>query len=299
MRGSVANQVNTVFSKIIHIGESKHVAKSEARSEGAKTWHEIGKNLDIYSYKTADAYRDVAKQAFEYIKQEFGVKDITKLQGEHVQAFLESKIEEGIKYSTFQQYAAALEKLETALSKYTGQEYNFSKDIAEARAEAQAVLERTDAHRAYETPRELIRAIDRQDFKTIATAQYESGARIHELNHLKLEQFKENSIEVQGKGGKIREIELSEKTYNALKSLVENSPNQKLTFDTNAYRNELKQASERTNQEYQGSHGLRWNFAQERFTELQEKGLSYEQALSEVSQLLGHERPDITEHYLR
>jgi len=299
VRGSPVYQVHQVFSSILHIGESKHEAKEKVRQDGAKTWHEIGKNLDIYSYKTADAYRDISKQAFSYIREEFGIKDITKLDGEHIQAFLESKIEEGVKYSTFQQYAAALEKLETALSKYTGQKYSFSENIAEARAEAQAVLERTDAHRAYSDPKNLIENIDKQDFKTIAQAQYEGGFRIHEINHLKAEQFRENNtIKVQGKGGKVREIELTRETYNELKSLVE-SNNGKYVFDTNQYRQELKQASERTNQEYQGSHGLRWNFAQERFTELQEKGLSYEQALSEVSQLLGHERPDITEHYLR
>ena len=300
MRGSVSNQVHQVFSSIIAYGESKHEAKAEARSDGASNWHDIGKSLDIYSYATADAYRDVATQAFSYIKEEYGVKDITQIEGQHIEAFLQEKIEQGIAYSTFQQYAAALEKLEVALEKYTGQEYSFSQDIAEARQEAQATLEHSDVHRAYDNPKELLENIDKQDFKTIATAQYESGARIHELNHLKAEQFKENNVvEVQGKGGKIRELQLTQSTYNALKSLVESQNNNKLIFDTNAYRNELKNAAERTGQEYNGSHGLRWNYAQEKFQELQEKGLSYEQALKEVSEALGHERADITEHYLK
>jgi integrase len=291
--------VHQVFSTIIAFGTSKHEAKIAARNENnARTWHELGKNLLVYSYNTADSYRDISKEAFAFAKENFGVKDITKLEAQHINAFLESKIEANVKYSTFQKYAAALEKLEVALSRYTGKEYNF--DLKETRELAQQILQKTDAHRAYDNPQKVINAISDKTFKILATAQLESGARVHELNHLKLSQFKKNgSIEVQGKGGKTRDLELSEKTYNDLKALVLNSENQKLTFNTDAYRNELKNACKATNQEYQGSHGLRWNYAQSKFNELQQQGKTYEQALSIVSQKMGHERPDITEHYLR
>jgi len=61
MRGSIKWQVNQVFQTIAKIGQSKHLAKDQARGLDAKTWHELGKRLEIYSYKTLDAYRDVAK----------------------------------------------------------------------------------------------------------------------------------------------------------------------------------------------------------------------------------------------
>ena len=297
MRGNISYQVHEVFKSIIRFGESKHEAKEIAREAGARTWHELGKNLDIYSYSSADSYRDVAKEAFSYIKQNFGVKDITKIQSEHIQSYLEHKIEENIKYSSFSKYAAALEKLEVALSKYTGKEYNF--DLTEVRELAQQILQKTEQHRAYENPQKIVNAIENNVYKTIAQAQLESGARVSELNHLKLSQFKEQTIQVQGKGGKIRYLELSEKTYSDLKAIVLSSENQKLTFNTNSYRNELKAACKATNQEYQGTHGLRWSYAQSKFNELQQQGKTYEQALSIVSQLLGHNRSDITEHYLR
>jgi len=298
MRGSVAYQVHQVFSTIIRFGESKHEAKNAARESGARTWHELGKNLNIYSYSSADSYRDVAKEAFSYIKENFGVKDITKIQSEHIQSYLEHKIEENIKYSSFQKYAAACEKLEVALSRYTGKEYNF--DLKETRELAQQILQKTDAHRAYDNPQKVINAISDKTFKILATAQLESGARVHELNNLKLSQFKENqAIEVQGKGGKIRDLELSKETYDSLKSLVENSQDKKLVFSTDAYRNELKSACERTGEQYQGTHGLRWSYSQNLFKQLQQSGKTYEESLSIVSQKLGHERPDITEHYLR
>jgi integrase len=104
---------------------------------------------------------------------------------------------------------------------------------------------------------------------------------------------------VQGKGGKIREIELNEKIYSELKAIVEKSDNQKLVFNANSYRNELKAAAQATGQDYNGTHGLRWNYAQSLFKELQESGKTYEQSLFIVSHALGHNRSDITEHYLR
>ncbi len=305
MRGSVNWQVHQVFQEIIRFGESKHEAKEQARENGARTWHEIGKNIYIYSYATADQYRDIAKDLMSYVKQEFHIKDIEKLTSEHVNAFLESKIADGIKYSTFQKYAAALEKLEVALNKYaeshnTGREYHF--DLSSVREQAREVLERSQVTRAYENPKALIENIQNRDYKIIAQAQYEGGFRVSELNHLSEKNFKEGNVfqVISGKGGKDREVELSKETYEALKSLLNRADTDgKYKFDMNDYRNALKEAAKASNQEYTGSHGLRWNFAQEKFSELQREGKTYEQSLQIVSNLLGHERADITEHYLR
>ena len=306
MRGSIVYQVHQIFAEIIQFGQSKHEAKEQARSEGAKTWHEIGKNIYIYSYATADQYRDIAKDLMNYVKQEFHIKDIEKLTSEHVNAFLESKIADGIKYSTFQKYAAALEKLEVALNKYaqshnTGREYHF--DLSSVREQAREVLERSQVTRAYENPKALIENIQNRDYKIIAQAQYEGGFRISELNHLSEKNFKDNNTfqVISGKGGKDREVPLSKETYKALKFLLDKADpsDGKYKFDMNDYRNALKEAAEKSGQEYTGSHGLRWNFAQEKFSELQREGKTYEQALQIVSNLLGHERADITEHYLR
>jgi hypothetical protein len=72
-------------------------------------------------------------------------------------------------------------------------------------------------------------------------------------------------------------------------------------IDKDAYRDSLKAAAKATGQQYdiRSSHGLRWNFAQERFNTLQEFGKTYDQALAQGSQELGHERAEITLHYLK
>ena len=70
-------------------------------------------------------------------------------------------------------------------------------------------------------------------------------------------------------------------------------------IDYHQYLRQLKQAAYESEQTYTGTHGLRWNYAQRTFTEIQESGTGYEQALKTVSERLGHSRPEITLHYLR
>ncbi len=313
MRGSIRWQVNKVFEVISKIGQSKHHEKELVRESGARTWYEIGKGLGIYSYKTLDAYRDVAKQLMSYVKSEFGIKDIEKLTGEHVKSFLEYKVEQGIFYRTFQQYAAAVEKLEVALNRYSefnsrGNSYSFESHVREVREVAKETLERTNPTRAYENPTDLVKNLTEKEHFLMAKMQYEGGARIHEGSLIKHDQLKGidtdtftgkevGKIEVQGKGGYVRDINVSADTYRQLENHIKE--NGVFRIDKDAYRADLKSAAEKSGQDYTGSHGLRWNFAQERFNELQEKGnLTYEQALKQVSEEMGHHRADITEHYL-
>ncbi|MDO9528981.1 MAG: site-specific integrase [Syntrophales bacterium] len=315
MRGGTGYQVTKVFNEsgIFNPGTSKHAEKAIARSEGAKTWSDLGKSLNIYSYRTAEVYKDTWHQAANWCKENLGVRDVEKLQGDHVKAFLESRIADGVKYSTFQRECAALSKFENALNMYAdrvGKDsgYNFRETIKEVKAEASQVLDRAVTTRAYETPKALINEIRDPEHKTLVSVQHEGGARINEIWGLEKEDLKglridaytgetRGYIEVEGKGGKEREIAVSEDTYRNLSALIEEKG--KLEFDKNEYRESLKEAALSSDQDYTGSHGLRWNFAQERMEELQEHtNMTYEERLQEVSWEMGHERADITEHYL-
>lgn len=91
---------------------------------------------------------------------------------------------------------------------------------------------------------------------------------------------------------------ISPETYSALERVV----NVHGCFEVSQQevREALKAAAEATGQQYggHGAHGLRWCFASERMQELQEHGMSRDQALAETSSEMGHNRASITEHYL-
>lgn len=316
MRGGMGFQITEIFNKsgIVQIGESKHEAKAEARESGAKSWADMGKVLGIYSYNTADTYKDTWHQFANYAKAELNLKDIEKTSAEHVRTYLESRISVGVAIATVAKEAAALGKLENALNLYSakhekGNQYNFREAIRETIKEARHELPKADPHRAYGSPERIIGAIGNVKHQIAAQSQLESGARVHEISLVKSDQLrgldqdrvtgeKYGRIEIQGKGGKIRELRVSLTTYEKISNTIKAEG--KFSIDKNEYRTDLRRACESSGEKYTGSHGLRWTYAQDRMESLQaEQGKSYEESLQEVSHDLGHERPDITEHYLR
>jgi integrase len=187
-------------------------------------------------------------------------------------------------------------------------EYSFREAIQDVRDEASQVLDKTVETRAYDDPKSLVSSLSNDDYKVVASIQHESGARINEVWQIEkgdLLGIREDSftgrqvgvIEVEGKGGKEREIQVSVETYEKASCIIER--NGSMEFDKNDYREAIKEAALESGQEYHGSHGLRWNFAEERMEELREStSMMYEERLQEVSWEMGHERADIAEHYL-
>lgn len=314
MRGNVNFQVQQLYKTVEAIGESKHEAKAEARENGAVGAAEIAKELGVYSYATGDAYRDVWRHIGEYAKNEYGVKDMERITGEQVQAYLNSKIEEGVARATFDQYAAAAEKLEVALNRFaaqneTGNTYNFElKDVRQVAA--QEIGNRNHEARAYADPAKLCSNLEDKQHALAAQMQHESGGRVKEISQIKEGQLKglqadritgelKGRIEVDGKGGKTRELQVSPAVYARLQAAIAANDGVFKVADYKAYVAVLEKSAGQTGQGYNGSHGLRWNYAQERMQELQAHGLTFEQALREVSVDMGHERSDITLHYLK
>lgn len=317
MRGSTFYQVQALYeqSGINQIGESKHAAKEAAREGGASTWSEMGRQMGIHSYSTADAYREVWRGVLDHAKQEHGVKDIERLSPEVVQSYLQGRIEQGVAHATYAKESAACAKLEQALNRYSeahgrGNSYDFRGALAEARAEARD-LARFEGSRAYDRPAALVAAVSNRDHQITASIQYESGSRIHEASLIRADQLQgyradpitgeqRGVIEYQGKGGKEGEHLVSPATYQAVERIIQERG--VFQIDKDSYRDSLAVAASTTGQEYagNGSHGLRWNYAQERCSALQEHhGLTYDQAMLQVSSEMGHERASITEHYLR
>jgi len=264
----------------------------------------MGKQLGIHSYATQNAYRDVWRHILQHTKEKFGIKDIEKLTGEHVAAYLQSKISENISHATFMQYASAAEKLETALNMYSekftrGKTYEFSNAIKPIRQLAHKTLQHFSGHREYLHPEKIVNNMKNPVYKTVAELQYRAGLRVKETNMIRSSQLlPDGKFRVEGgKGGKIRTIDLPHDLHQKLEKIVDESGG-RFEFKENSYRQALKQACASAGEEYHGTHGLRWTYAQNQFQEYQLQGETYEQAEQHISNDLGHNRSDITQHYL-
>ncbi|CDZ86742.1 Tyrosine recombinase XerC [Citrobacter koseri] len=181
------------------------------------------------------------------------------------------------------------------------------------------------------------RAYTSRQVALIATAQtpknalateiaYAAGLRAHELHTLApvSEQQPSNrpALEskwsgregvlytVRGKGGLIREVLLPPHLAEKLEQHRHPEP-VKLTDrgihyqsryaigGGKAWTNSFSAAAGRVLGWSAGAHGLRHSYAQERMRELQQQSMLRPQALTTVSQEMGHFRPEITEVYLR
>lgn len=311
MRGNIKNQTKYLLfeSGIFRPGEPKHEAKDKAREalkeEGkSATWKNIGAKIGIYSYKTANDYREVWQEIGQWAKETHKVRDLEKLTGRHVSEWLTEKAQQLVAWRTLQHSSAALAKMELALNQYSekmgkGIKYNFRDAADKVKAEYKEVLKADDKLRAYKNPEQLKQNVWSERYQVAAALQHEGGLRVREAALIKPDQVKGNKITVKGKGGKIRAVAVSQKTSERLRAWMDQNGGIYKIKDVNKYREALKEAAWESEQEYQGSHGLRWNYAQQRMKDLQSAGQTYEKAMVQVSQELGHERASITEHYLR
>ncbi len=122
MGKSLAAQVRGVWaaSRILQVGKSRFAQKQDVRdmlqaSGLGATSSRIAAHTPISSYRTYDAYIAVSAD-FARFAQSLGVTDVRDLRPEHATAFLMAKLAAGLSCNTIRTAAAALGKLEQALS---------------------------------------------------------------------------------------------------------------------------------------------------------------------------------------
>ncbi|WP_323668333.1 hypothetical protein [Aliarcobacter butzleri] len=304
MRGSVYYQSSQLVKQIFE--------------EGAKKEDRINLNHEHYqkvsSYKTMESYRRVWNNFFNYLKEHWKIRDFEKIEAQHIQAYMDYKIEYYPSKQYLEKISAALGKLEIALKLFAKNihnkngEYDFSirQTILDQARDLKFVANNYH-NRAYSNPLLLISNLQNLIHKIAAKIQYEGGARIEGVALIKLEQLLGKKIDkitntekgiifTKEKGGKQGEVLVSLETYTELENYL--SLNSKFKINRQDYYNDIKQAALISREIAEGSHGLRWNFAKKRMFEYGKAGYSYSDSLQEVSYEMKHNRASITEHYL-
>ena len=295
--GGIVYQVNEAFKEIRSFGQSKHSAKEAFKSSfvGSKAINNFmpafSKEVGIFSDQTYKDYLSVACQLANFVKTEYSIKDISKLSAEHIKSFLESKAD--LSRATIQKYSSAIEKFETALSAKYNKTYNFEVKSAlpSSVKENLKVVERS-GYSGYKYPSALVSHIQnmpvKAEFKLAAQLQLESGVRgLKDINNIRINGDK---IDCATKGGKIRELKLSAELKSDLKSYIQDNGLKTFKVEYKEYLTVLKSAALATNQKYEGTHGLRHNFYDNKALELQRDGLSVKDSWKETSAEIGHNR---------
>lgn len=318
--GSVVFQMTECFknSGINCIGSSKHDDKirvrEELKAEGIpRTLENISARLGIYSSQTYTKYLKIGVELAKFSKEEFGLKSVENLKGKHIEAFLSSKLDDGISRNYFKQVTAACVKVQTALNwtadKFsTGKEYHWGAAIERVREVAYANYGEKETYtRHYDNPQEII---DKMSGKTqiAVEIQFYGVTRISESCSIKLENFRGviehpvlgrvGVIAIAGdtaKGGKERLAYVPVNVYNKALAIAQEKGS--FHVDHSSLRDHLKEAA---GDQYKSRqvHGMRWSGARVRMEAYISAGYSYEQSLAKTSKDMGHERISITEWYL-
>lgn len=286
--------------------------------EGAKKKERIDKTHPHYqciaSYMTAKSYRDVWENLFHYLREHWKVKDPLLITGEMVAAYMDYKSEYHVSKQYLEKISSAMGKLEIALKRYTmdkygeAGEYDFSirQEVLNTSRDLKLVADNYHK-RTYKNPYVLIASLSQPEHRLAATIQIEGGARIEGVGLIKPDQLQgirfdpitgtdKGVIVTKEKGGKEGDVLVSTITYNRL--LYHFKFKKRFKIDRQKYSYDIRSVCERMGMTPEGSHGLRWNFAERRMMEYAKSGHTYEQSLQAVSWEMKHNRASITEHYL-
>ena len=304
MRGSVYYQSSQLVKQIFQ--------------EGAKKEDKINPNHEHYqmvsSFKTMESYRRVWNNFFNYLLEHWKIRNFEKISSEHVQAYMDYKIEYYPSKQYLEKISAAIGKLEIALKNFSKnihkieKYYDFSIRQTILNEARDLKLVASNYHnRAYKKPMLLISNLKNPINQLAAKIQLEGGARIEGVALIKPEQLlgikidkvtqvEKGIIYTKEKGGKQGEVLVSLKTYAELENYL--SLNSKFKINRQDYYNDIKQAAIISKEVSEGSHGLRWNFAKRRMFEYGKADYTYSDSLQQVSYEMKHNRASITEHYL-
>lgn len=272
---SIGYQVNEIIRDINGIGTSK----MESRNESGLVSLESGQKISdkVHSVKSLENLRDDLTNLGKFCKDELGIKDMSQIDADAVQAWLDSK---DISYHTASNYLSEINKVSEHLS-------ITREEVAQIRQELRETLTNPEKESRAYTKLDKVEMPERS--QPAFELQRDYGLRVSAATHINIsKQLNGNTLSYREKGGKWSEKQLSS---SLVSKIHENAQNGKYELNNRTYSRDLQKAIEKTGQEYNGTHGIRHSYAQNSL----EKGATK----AEVSQAMGHVREEITNTYLR
>lgn len=250
-----------------------------------------------------------------FLSEQYWLQKLANINGKHLTAYVLYMQEQGKSASTI--------KTDWAAIRFFHDKMECTKYRLPSNDELAVELERRrfgGVDRTWSIPefnRFLVTCLvdDHKDFAATACLTWYAGLRIHEcfrVDTATAEQaLRENAITIKGKGGKVRTVPINESISIELKKLLAVTPRGHKLFvpdgvPTDVAIARLQQYIYQVRPRVQDEnstrpmthHGLRHSYAARTYQELISSGMSPLIASLWVSQLLGHERPDVTKGYL-
>ncbi len=299
--GSPFNQATRLFQHAARFGESRHAAKVKGKAD-----------VGVYSFNTMHAYINAFGNFLKFARTEFGVKLAGQVEPRMAEQYLRYCAQNDMAMGTIGKIASAINKAD-AVMKHIGWRAKDALPLLPAGAgrhgdpkptpftseEAQAIVGRLREGR---DPR----------FAQLAMVQRYAGLRLREAVNLRAEAISERGDLIRlavgdgTKNGKPRTVAvLSPLGREFVRELREGSQahadgrvfRDRRTL-ARAYERELRRACRALGTAHSRTHDFRSLWANETYVYLRAIGATDRQARHEVSQMLGHSRLAVLQHYL-
>ena len=297
-RASVNAVVNRVMSQADGVGTSKSQAKANSEKQGQN-----GQNISTkaHSISTKEALRSTVSQYLSFVKENHEGRVLSNVNSETMKEYINNKLEQGNSPSSINSEISLLGKIADNLN-----ELNINtvsrEAITDYRNELKEQglnLQSENIDRTNSNPVAIVQAMNRDTPHGLsATLQHEIGLRAGDaISSEKWTLNNDNSLTVEGSknGLTYTTTELSQETADRVAQAIENG----YQVSYNEYREELKEATEGTDQEFKGTHSLRYDHINEKHEQNKVEGKTDEESRATLSLENGHSRTEITAHYLK
>lgn len=267
------------------------------------------------SFRTKERYYEAMQRFCKFLSEEYRLQKLANINGKHLTAY--------VLYMQERDKSASTIKTDLAAIRFFHDKMERTKYRLPSNDELAVELERRrfgGVDRTWSVPgfnRFLVHCMadGHEDFAVVACLSWYAGLRIHECFRIDTaiaeQALREQAITVKGKGGKVRTVPINESIAIELKNLLAVTERGHKQFAPDGVSTDIAIArfqqyiyKVRPKIQDEGStrpmihHGLRHSFAARTYQELINGGMSPLSASLRVSQLLGHERPDVTRGYL-
>lgn len=291
-------------SGIVEVGRSRYDAKADARAAGAKTSHDINTTIGITSWASYDKFCSQVKVFGAWCFGTHKINNLNQIKPAHVTGFLTALVDHGYARNTVQGYAATINKMAVMLDRgLTGtgiRADKWAKAIDTIRADINTCIQKDTATRAYADPQAIVAAMPDDRMQLVASMQLNHGLRIADATKINTHNISADGATLtvcNSKNGQDITVALRPGEADHIRALADDKG--MVAVRQSEYRAALIKACADTDQAYNGSHGLRHNYAQARMEQLTSNGMSYTKALDTVASEMGHHRAEITHTYLR
>jgi integrase len=306
LRGHLTSEVSFVFKEMIAFGEKKGKLKAQALAEKKVFSHYYrGK---IFSHSTFENYYEEAKQFVHWCHEHYKLRSVYRVKSEMFAAYIKDG-SANLSANTLKTRIAAITKLVEGVELVTGKEKLKSfKDVAyQLYAElpkSSPVRPVYSAQQIQSLAKELSQT--NSHYSLVFEIHVETGCRLRELSQLSrrdlvglVEGQKVGLLAIRGKGGRIRELKVSQDTYVRLVSVLDR---REILCNYHGYRQALRRASESLGFTVVATHAVRRFVAQRVMSNsvAAYRGLGLDikeatvKALGDVNQMLGHSRERVS-----